>query len=268
MTSKFWRIDKWISDDLIKHTKEASFYMKNPNISQCIDGRRTKNESNFWISIPGGGIWQLAVMLSVIEETIIAKDRDFREKIFNILLDVLDWEQNLSFHTDEHCTWKWIWCWHLTLLLKPEARKVYGLSDDSAYFIQEILDQYKDKALVNVLKWWHEEVWIIKVHSTHHSIHANHNWKQFFIYTPEIALIRNKEIARKIYNEFVLWTSISITKDALTEMLQRKTDLNFYHTVHKLAPSLPVYRLKHSLCWNIKLFTKIADKSIDINFHD
>ncbi len=78
-------------------------------------------------------------------------------------------------------------------------------------------------------------------------------------------LIRNKEIARKIYHEFIEWTSISITPDILAGMLQRKTDINFYNTVHTLAPNLPVYELKHSLSWSIKFFSKQADKSIDLS---
>lgn len=264
MVSKFWSIDKEISRELIDHIKGASFYMTRPHISQCIDWRRTINESNMGMSIPGGWIGQLAAMLSVMEETIMSKNPDFRKKILNILFDVIGWENKLSFHTDEHNKWHWIWCGHINLLLEPKAREMYWLSDDSASFIKEVLEKYEDKAIVNVLKWDHEELWIIKSYSTHHSIHANHKWKQFFVYTPKIAFIRNKEIARKIHKEFIEWTSISITADSLTEMLQRKTDLNFYHTIHTLAPNLPVYRLKHSLSWSIKLFTKIADKSSEI----
>ncbi len=270
MPSKFWSIDKSVSKKLIEHVKVASFYMKNPQISQCIDWRRTQKESNFWMSIPWWGVGQLAVMLSVLEETIISKEKDFKEKALNILFDVVGWEDNLSFHTDEISKDKcnWIWCGHLSLLLEPEARKIYWLSDESTSFILGVLDLHKDKPLVNVLKGWHSELWILKVYSTHYSVHANYNWKQYFIYTPNIALLRNMEIANKIYNEFIFWTSISITVEALTQMLQRKTDLNFYHTVHTLVPDLPVYRVKHSLCGNIKLFKKIADKSIDIGIND
>lgn len=266
MTSKFWVIDSEIPNDLIKHVKDASFYVKNPHISQCIDWRRTVNESNLWSSIPWWWIGQLAIMLSVVEETIMVNDPDYKEKVLNILFDVVWWEENLSFHTDEENKDKtnWIGCGHLKLLLQSDVRKMYWLSDESAAFIVKALHLHQDKPLVNILKWWHKEKGIIKVYSTHHSVHANYNSLQYFIYTPNLALIRNTEIANKIYKEFILWTSISITVESITQMLQRKTDLNFYHTIHTLAPNLPVYRIKHSLSWNIKLFNKIADKSIEI----
>ncbi len=89
MISEFWTIDTQISNDLLDHVKGSTFYLKNPQICQCIDGRRTLNESNMGMSIPGWGIWQLAVMLAVLEETIISKQKDFREKALEILFDVL-----------------------------------------------------------------------------------------------------------------------------------------------------------------------------------
>jgi len=63
----------------------------------------------------------------------------------------------------------------------------------------------------------------------------------------DIAYIRNRENARKIYNTFVKATSLSITSDSLAHMLQQKMNLSFYHTIHSLAPNLPVYRIRHSL---------------------
>ncbi len=149
-------------------------------------------------------------------------------------------------------------------MLSTEAREKYGLSDESAVYIKDVIEKYSDKAIVNVLKWDHEELAIMKLYSTHHSIHANHDGKQYFVYTPKIAFIRNKEIARKIYREFIEWTSISLTPDTLTEMFQRKTDINFYNTVHTLAPNLPVYELKHSLSGSVRYFKKVADKSMDL----
>lgn len=265
MPSKFWNISKSIDKKIITHIKDASFFMKNPHISQCIDWRRTTNESNFWMSIPGGWIGELAIVLSVLEETVISHDKEFKEKALEILLDVVWWRENLSYHTDDNSSEWEIWCGHITLLLEKNTRKMYGLSDESADFIQQVIEQEKPTAIVNVLKWKHKEVWVIKVFSTHHSVHANFNDNQFFIYTPKIAYIRNTEIARKIYNRFVRWTSLSITADSLADMLQQKMNFSFYHTVHTLAPDLPVYRVRHSLNWSIKYLEQIADKAIDIH---
>mgnify|MGYP003965108323 FL=1 len=258
MISKYWTIDKKIPIELIEHIKSSTFFMTSPQISQCIDWRRTKNESNYWMSIPGWWIGLLAVMLSVIEDTIIANnDKNYRKKILNILFDVVWWEENMSFHTDEEHICGWIGCWHIELILKKENRDLYWLSDKSTKFIEKTIKKYQDKAIINILKWKHEERWIIKVYSTHHSIHANNNWSQYFIYTPKILSIINKEIARKIYKEFIEWTSISITANSIASMLQTKMDLNFENTIKLLAPTLPRYRLKHSICWNIKLINKI-----------
>jgi len=265
MPSKFWNISETIDKNLVNHIKDASFFMKNPHISQCIDWRRTINESNFWMSIPWGWIWELAIVLSVLEETVISSEPDFKEKALEILLDVVGWKANLSYHTDDNC-WEWeIWCGHITLLLEKNTRKMYGLSNESANFIEEVIEQEKSTAIVNVLKWGHKEVGVIKVFSTHHSVHANFDDKQFFVYTPKIAYIRNKEIARKIYNRFIKWTSLSITVDSLADMLQQKMNFSFYHTIHTLAPNLPVYRVRHSLNWSIKYLEQIADKAIDIH---
>ena len=109
MPSKFWNISNSLDNDFISHIREASFFMTSPQISQCIDGRITPNESNFGISIPGGWLWQLAIMLSVLEETIISKEKNFREKTLEILFEVVGGKENLSYHTDDNCK-KWeIW---------------------------------------------------------------------------------------------------------------------------------------------------------------
>ncbi len=268
MPSKYWDISKDIDKDLIYHIKDATFFMKNPQISQCIDWRRTPSESNFGMSVPWGGVWQLAIILSVLEETIIAQDSDFRNKALEILFEVVGGKENLSYHTDDHCKEWEIWCWHITLLLWKEARKMYGLSDTSADFIKDVIERQKSTAILNVLKWWHAEKGIIKIFSTHYSVHAHYDAEQYFIYTPKIAYIRNKEIARKIYKTFVVWTSLSITAEALAHMLQHKMDLSFFHTIHTLAPDLPIYRMKHSLNGNIKYLEKLADKAINMKMHD
>ncbi len=268
MVSRFSNISENIHKELLYHVKDASFFIKNPHISQCIDWRRTPNESNFWMSIPWGWIWQLAVILAVLEETVLANNPDFREKALEILFDVIWWKQNLSYHTDDHACDGEIWCGHISLLLEKKARSQYGLSDISADFIREVIETQKGTAILNVLHWGHKEVWILKIFSTHHSVHAHFDNKQFFIYTPKIAYIRNVEIAHKIYNEFIKWTSLSITAKTLSHMLQKKTDLNFYLTIHTLAPNLPVYRIKHSLNWSIKYMKKIAEKSIELSAYD
>ncbi len=240
--------------DIISHVKTWSFRIENPHISQCIDWRRTKNESNFGISIPGGWIWQLASILSVLEETRIINYVDFRKKALKILLDAIWWESNLSFHTDDSCSlehWK-IWCWHVWLILNKEMRDEYLLSDDSAIFIEETMKKYEETAKINVLCWWHSEVWVLIVDSIFHSVHANIDWHQLFVYTPELAKLRNTEIAKRIYDEFIKWTWMSLTPDSLLDMLQRKTDLHFKQTLETLAPTLPVYETKHFLNWDIK----------------
>ena len=48
-------------------------------------------------------------MLSVLEETIISKEKNFREKTLEILFEVVGGKENLSYHTDDSCK-KWeIW---------------------------------------------------------------------------------------------------------------------------------------------------------------
>jgi hypothetical protein len=47
MVSKFGHISSNVEKNLVEHVKDASFFLKNPHISQCIDGRRTPNENNF-----------------------------------------------------------------------------------------------------------------------------------------------------------------------------------------------------------------------------
>lgn len=239
-------------NDIIKHVKVWSFKIKNPQISQCIDGRRTQDESNYSISIPGGWLGQLVSILSVIEETRVINQPEFREKSLKILLDTIGWENNLSFHTDDNCCSSWVWCWHLKLILNKENRKEYLLSDESAEFVENVMKDFWTRAKINVLRWDHNEVWVLIVNSLFHSVHANINWHQLFIYTPELARLRNIEIAKRMYDEFFKWTWMSLTPDSILEMLQRKTDLHFKETLQKTAPELPVYETKHFLNWDTK----------------
>lgn len=105
---------------------------------------------------------------------------------------------------------------------------------------------------MNVLHGEHHEVGVLIIDSLFHSVHAQYEGHQLFIYTPELAHLRNLEIAKRMYETFIKGTGMSLTPEAIQSMLDRKRDLHFRYTLESLAPDLPVYSMKHFLNGGIK----------------
>lgn len=256
------KIEDNIPQEIIDHVQNGTYYVTAPHIDQCIDGRRTSQESNFWVSIPGGTIWRLASMIATIESTDIPKTtQNYREILLDILIDYAGWKNNLSFHNDEKNCWTWeIWCGHIKFLLDPTLKQKYWLSEESIDFIKQTLSELEKVAKINTLKGTHEEKWILVVNSRLRSVHANVNGHQLFIYSPRQIRDANKEIAKRIFEKFRDTTNNSdFDVEHITDMLQEQTNNHLLHTASKLAHWLPIFAVKHFRNGNIKYISDISE---------
>ena len=261
-----WEIWEWVTSKIVTHIEDWVHLVKNPEQAQCIDGRRTDKESNFSPSVAWAHIWQLAAALAVLEETSIPQTRtDYKDAVLDILIKYAGWVDKFSFHNDDgHCE-KWeIGCGHINLLLSDKTREKYGLSDRSAVFIKNTMDNMEtpsdnDKMpIINTLHWGHKEKWVLIVRWEHYSVHANVDNHQLFVYTQDMAESSNREIAKWIYNEFVRDNKASsLTVDAITEMLQAKTETHLLETAGALANWLPMYTVRFRRNWEIEYLHKI-----------
>ncbi len=240
---------------------ENTFKIKNTLTSQCIDWRRTKNESNFSLSVAGWSIGQLAVIFSVLDQE-LGEKFTFHERVYSAFLELVWWIENFSFHSDCHAWEEWIGCGHIKFLLTKSEE--YNLSKYSVNYISELISKEKSAEMkVNILKWDHEENAVLLIDSNKYSIHPCDWESQFFIFTPAMVESMNKNIAEMLLKNFS--DDFTKTSEELLKLLQDATMEHFFLTGHVLAWELPVYTISiDDESWEVTTIDQIAEKAKDL----
>ena len=234
--------------------------MQSDNISQCVDWRTLLADNTNWMSVPWASVWQLAIILAVIEELIWGADVNdvHREELYTIFIALIWGIQNFNYHIDQHAVdhnkknpnkFKH-WCGHIWLLVSAENRQEYWLTVDSANFIEKkVLENINSKNIVN-LQWNHEELWVAIISSEKYTISPNHDGKQFFVYNQWASHKFFRRIAWDLKNKY---PNLDIDLDVLTETFNIQMDRSAARTVLKLTgkKDFPLYIINHDSRWKI-----------------
>ncbi|OGK25309.1 hypothetical protein A3F58_02410 [Candidatus Roizmanbacteria bacterium RIFCSPHIGHO2_12_FULL_37_9b] len=230
-------------------------------LSRCVDGRyenKIKNQKSKVktedtinlppLAIPGADAGQLGIIFATANTYGFEVDK---EKVFELVVDVVGGIENFSFHSDHHGDPKIpaSGCGHIKQQnLDPKA---YGLEDDQMKFIETALTKAKKKGAKEiVLEGEHQEGAILQINGPYSlypgsllETDQGNAQVQVFIFHSTLVNERHRLIAKKLIEKKAVELFPGCDEEYLYEVLSEVTESHLFETLKRLASGLSMFQV-------------------------
>ncbi|MFA5136765.1 MAG: hypothetical protein WC489_05220 [Patescibacteria group bacterium] len=218
-------------------------------LSRCIDGRYEAEEDLPACALPGADPGQMMIVCGA------AQSYGFeviREKLFEVLCDVVGGIQNVQFHTDTHDKSGELiaGCGHISQVRQAPAS--YGLvQDDIDFMTASIAQARKSGARDYVLQGEHAEGAVVILRGNmglypRYELMIDKHPKQVQVFVHQQTLInkRHRVLAQRLIEHKAVKLVEGCDEGYLYEVLSDVCELHFLETAKRLAKGLPIYEVK------------------------